>query len=69
MCLKQSALFVRPQKAMKYGVDYGRHGYGSVFVVASGNGGSKQDNCNYDGYANSIYTVTIGMLTLTCVRP
>ena len=48
------------QKAMKYGVEFGRNGYGSVFVVASGNGGSKQDNCNYDGYANSIYTVTIG---------
>lgn len=29
-------------------------------MVASGNGGSKQDNCNFDGYANSIYTVTIG---------
>lgn len=46
---------------MKYGVDFGRHGYGSIFVVASGNGGSKKDNCNYDGYANSIYTVTIGI--------
>ena len=45
---------------MKYGVEFGRNGYGSVFVVASGNGGSKLDNCNYDGYANSIYTVTIG---------
>jgi len=28
--------------------------------VASGNGGQHSDNCNYDGYANSIYTVTIG---------
>ncbi|XP_071095808.1 proprotein convertase subtilisin/kexin type 7-like [Haliotis cracherodii] len=47
-------------KAMKYGVDFGRRGYGSIFVVASGNGGRHQDNCNYDGYANSIYTLTIG---------
>ncbi|ESO83331.1 hypothetical protein LOTGIDRAFT_81964, partial [Lottia gigantea] len=47
-------------KAMKYGVDYGRGGYGSIFVVASGNGGRHHDNCNFDGYANSIYTVTIG---------
>ena len=29
-------------------------------MVASGNGGQHNDNCNYDGYANSIYTVTIG---------
>ena len=38
----------------------GRHGYGSIFVVASGNGGHFHDNCNFDGYANSIFTVTIG---------
>ncbi|GFS18557.1 proprotein convertase subtilisin/kexin type 7 [Elysia marginata] len=47
-------------KAMKFGVDFGREGFGSIFVVASGNGGENGDNCNYDGYANSIYTVTIG---------
>ncbi|XP_059166219.1 proprotein convertase subtilisin/kexin type 7-like [Physella acuta] len=47
-------------KAMKYGVDFGRQGYGNIFVVASGNGGVNMDNCNFDGYANSIYTVTIG---------
>uniref|UniRef100_A0A7N6B9Y5 P/Homo B domain-containing protein n=1 Tax=Anabas testudineus TaxID=64144 RepID=A0A7N6B9Y5_ANATE len=35
-------------------------GFGSIFVVASGNGGQYDDNCNYDGYANSIYTITIG---------
>ena len=46
---------------MKYGIDFGRHGYGSIYVVASGNGGQAEDNCNYDGYANSIYTVTIGI--------
>lgn len=38
----------------------GRNGYGSIFVVASGNGGHFKDNCNFDGYANSIFTVTIG---------
>lgn len=31
--------------------------------MASGNGGQHSDNCNYDGYANSIYTVTIGNRT------
>ena len=42
----------------------GRHGYGNIFVVASGNGGRNDDDCNYDGYANSPYTVTIGEYVL-----
>eukprot|EP00057_Strongylocentrotus_purpuratus_P024220 XP_011678694.1 PREDICTED: proprotein convertase subtilisin/kexin type 7 [Strongylocentrotus purpuratus] len=46
--------------ALQHGVTYGRRGRGSIFVVASGNGGKNGDNCNYDGYANSMYTVTIG---------
>ncbi|CAH1263814.1 PCSK7 [Branchiostoma lanceolatum] len=53
------------RKALLYGVTGGRQGYGSIFVVASGNGGSAGDNCNYDGYANSIYTVTIGAVDET----
>ncbi|XP_075437808.1 LOW QUALITY PROTEIN: proprotein convertase subtilisin/kexin type 7 [Ascaphus truei] len=44
--------------ALQHGVIAGRRGFGSIFVVASGNGGQYHDN--YDGYANSIYTVTIG---------
>lgn len=48
------------QAALAHGVLAGRKGYGSIFVVASGNGGHFKDNCNFDGYANSIYTVTIG---------
>ena len=47
-----------------HSVEYGRGGYGSIFVVASGNGGSNYDNCNFDGYANSIYTITIGEFLL-----
>ncbi|XP_048581194.1 proprotein convertase subtilisin/kexin type 7 isoform X2 [Nematostella vectensis] len=50
------------QAALAHGVLAGRHGYGSIFVVASGNGGHFKDNCNFDGYANSIYTVTIGAI-------
>ncbi|XP_056138927.1 proprotein convertase subtilisin/kexin type 7 [Lampris incognitus] len=46
--------------ALQHGVIAGRRGFGSIFVVASGNGGQYEDNCNYDGYANSIYTITIG---------
>jgi len=45
---------------MRHGVEFGRRGYGAVYVIASGNGGVVGDNCNYDGYANTVYTVTIG---------
>ena len=48
------------QAALAHGVMAGRKGYGSIYVVASGNGGHFKDNCNFDGYANSIFTVTIG---------
>ncbi|XP_065187229.1 proprotein convertase subtilisin/kexin type 7-like [Sycon ciliatum] len=48
------------KRALKHGIDNGRYGLGSLFVVASGNGGRHHDNCNFDGYANSIYTITIG---------
>lgn len=47
-------------EGLRHGVEYGRNGYGAIYVVASGNGGVIGDNCNYDGYANTIYTVTIG---------
>lgn len=33
---------------------------GSIYVWAGGNGRESQDNGNYDGYANSPYTLTIG---------
>lgn len=46
--------------AIEHGINNGRNGYGTIYVVASGNGGLNGDDCNYDGYANSIYTVTIG---------
>ena len=35
----------------------GRQGKGSIFVWASGNGGRDGDNCNCDGYTNSIFTL------------
>ncbi|KAJ3076386.1 pheromone processing endoprotease [Podochytrium sp. JEL0797] len=42
------------------GITNGRNGLGSIFVFASGNGGASGDNCNFDGYTNSIYTITVG---------
>lgn len=41
----------------------GRNGLGSIFVWASGNGGQHGDNCNCDGYTNSIYTLSISSAT------
>jgi hypothetical protein len=38
----------------------GRGGKGSLYVWAGGNGGIFDDNMNYDGYANSRYTISVG---------
>jgi subtilisin-like proprotein convertase family protein len=37
----------------------GRGGKGTIFVWAGGNGRETQDNANYDGFANSIYTIAV----------
>ncbi|KAG0321002.1 pheromone processing endoprotease [Linnemannia gamsii] len=48
--------------AMKNGIKNGRSGLGSIYVFATGNGGSQDDDCNFDGYTNSLYTVSIGAI-------
>lgn len=48
------------QRALVNGVQSGRSGLGSVFVFAAGNGAAAEDNCNFDGYTNSIYSITVG---------
>ncbi|KAJ2906436.1 hypothetical protein MKZ38_001796 [Zalerion maritima] len=50
------------KKAMLNGVQNGREGLGSIFVFASGNGAQFEDNCNFDGYTNSIYSITVGAI-------
>ncbi|KAH0558442.1 hypothetical protein GP486_004899 [Trichoglossum hirsutum] len=50
------------KRAMLNGVQNGRDGKGSIFVFASGNGALRGDNCNFDGYTNSIYSITIGAI-------
>lgn len=47
------------RQAFVSGVNEGRGGKGSIYVWASGNGGEYFDNCNCDGYANSIYTIAV----------
>uniref|UniRef100_A0ACB8F289 Proprotein convertase subtilisin/kexin type 4 n=2 Tax=Sphaerodactylus townsendi TaxID=933632 RepID=A0ACB8F289_9SAUR len=50
-------------EAFYNGIVNGRGGLGSLFVWASGNGGHRYDNCNCDGYTNSIYTLSVGSTT------
>lgn len=50
-------------KAFIEGVTLGRSGKGSIFIWASGNGGREKDNCNCDGYTNSIWTLSISSAT------
>ncbi|NXX57544.1 PCSK4 convertase, partial [Scopus umbretta] len=47
----------------------GRGGLGSIFIWAAGNGGINYDNCNCDGYANSIYTLSVGSVLAGGQRP
>jgi subtilisin-like proprotein convertase family protein/REP element-mobilizing transposase RayT len=46
--------------ALRNGVTTGRGGKGSIYVWAAGNGLLFKDNVNYDGYANSRYTIAVG---------
>ncbi len=46
--------------ALETAVRTGRNGKGTIITWAGGNGGEYNDNSNYDGYANSIYTIAVG---------
>ena len=43
----------------------GRRGRGAIYLWAAGNGGGYGDNCGWDGFVNSIYTVTVTAATST----
>ncbi|KAF3764476.1 pro-protein convertase [Cryphonectria parasitica EP155] len=47
------------RRAMLNAVQKGRNGLGNIYVFASGNGAASDDNCNFDGYTNSIYSITV----------
>lgn len=49
--------------ALQNMAETGRGGKGTIFTWAGGNGGNYSDNSNYDGYANSIYTIAVGALS------
>ncbi|SMQ51273.1 unnamed protein product [Zymoseptoria tritici ST99CH_1A5] len=58
MAMEGPSVLIR--RAMIKGIQQGRGGLGSVFVFALGNGAANDDNCNFDGYTNSIYSVSVG---------
>ena len=47
----------------------GRQGKGSIFVWASGTGGRQGDNCDCDGYTDSIYTISISSASQQGLSP
>ncbi|KAJ8308813.1 hypothetical protein KUTeg_013687 [Tegillarca granosa] len=49
-------------RAIVKGVNEGRKGLGNIYVWASGDGGA-DDDCNCDGYAASMWTVSINSAT------
>jgi len=57
------------KKAVVNGVQNGRHGKGSIFVFASGNGATYGDQCNFDGYTNSIFSVTVSAVDYKGLHP
>ena len=61
--IKSSNFFMSLFRAFLQGITQGRGGKGSIFVWASGNGGRDYDNCNCDGYTNSIWTLSVSSAT------
>ncbi|KAJ8454944.1 hypothetical protein ONZ45_g19110 [Pleurotus djamor] len=57
------------KKAVVNGINNGRGGKGSIFVFASGNGAAHGDQCNFDGYTNSIYSVTVSAVDYKGLHP
>ncbi|GBE81896.1 Protease KEX1 [Sparassis crispa] len=57
------------KKAIANGIQNGRDHKGSVFVFASGNGGRSSDQCNFDGYTNSIFSVTVAAVDYKGLHP
>ncbi|KAK3117387.1 pheromone processing endoprotease [Teratosphaeriaceae sp. CCFEE 6253] len=65
--MEQPGILIR--RAMVNGIQKGRGGLGSVYVFAIGNGAANDDNCNFDGYTNSIYSVSVGGIDRKGLHP
>ncbi|ODV87116.1 hypothetical protein CANARDRAFT_26544 [[Candida] arabinofermentans NRRL YB-2248] len=57
------------REAMLKGIQEGRDEKGALYVFASGNGASHQDSCNFDGYTNSIYSITVSAIDHKGLHP
>ena len=47
-------------QALALNTSQGRNSLGNIYVTAAGNGNGKGDNVNYDGLANSRFTIAVG---------
>ena len=45
--------------ALAHGVEDGRSGLGSIFIWGNGKGGDSFDNCNYDGFTNNRFSISV----------
>ncbi|QDS67904.1 hypothetical protein FKW77_008348 [Venturia effusa] len=57
------------KRAMLKAIQKGRGGKGTIYVFAAGNGAAAEDNCNFDGYTNSILSITVGAIDKTDHHP
>lgn len=57
------------RKAIVNAIQNGRQGKGNIYVFAAGNGAGSGDNCNFDGYTNSIYSITVGAIDRKGLHP
>lgn len=57
------------KRAMVNAIQNGRQGRGTIYVFAAGNGAAFDDNCNFDGYTNSIYSITVGAIDRKGLHP
>lgn len=57
------------RKAIVNAIQNGRQGKGTIYVFAAGNGAGSGDNCNFDGYTNSIYSITVGAIDRKGLHP
>lgn len=55
-------------QAFENGIKNGRGNKGSIYIFASGNGGTS-DDCNADGYANGIFTIAISAIDENNQKP
>ncbi|KAL8777963.1 MAG: hypothetical protein Q9213_007629 [Squamulea squamosa] len=57
------------RRAMVNAIQNGRQGKGNIYVFAAGNGAGAGDNCNFDGYTNSIYSISVGAIDRKGLHP